>query len=205
MLYYRRGRRYIHVTNTVISFANWGMALLKGKYTGAVTSFCLAALLVSGCSLADRFGGRSARIAAAPVQTSGRLDSLWNSALKADTLFLSKEISSPGASLLPDSPPLRRGPASVVVLSPDTVWGWRVQLASAADKKTLEALVSRVEREFGASAYVDRIESGYALRIGAFAGMEAAADERDRAVSYGYKNAWIVQTRIPPHQFKREE
>ncbi len=192
--------------NTVISFAGGGKALLKGKHTGAVISFCLAALLVSGCSLAGRFGGGSARIAAAPVRTSGRLDSLWNSALKADTLFLSKETAPPGAAdLLPESPPLRRGPASVEVLSPDTVWGWRVQLASAAEKKTLEALVSRVEREFGVSAYLDRTESGYGLRIGAFTGMEAAGSERDRAVSYGYKNAWIVQTRIPPHQFKREE
>lgn len=180
---------------------NWGTILFEGKYTGTVTSFCLAALLVGGCSLADRFGGRSANVAPPPVRTVGRLDSLWNSDLKTDTLMLGKETSSPWASLLPEDLPIRRGPASVEVRSPDSIWGWRVQLASAPESKVLEELVSRVEREFGRSVYIDRTESGYALRIGAFDGIKAAGSERDRAISYGYKNAWIVQTRIPQHQF----
>ncbi len=167
----------------------------------------MVVMLVCGCNLVDRFGARSARIpAAVPVaQGTGRVDSLWNSSLPADTLFLAREVSPAGGRLLAVSPTVRRGPASAEVLIPDSVWGWRVQLASADDRRVLEALVARVEREFGTTAYIDYLGSVCALRIGAYDNMDKAGSERDRAISYGYKNAWIVQTRIPPHQFISEE
>jgi hypothetical protein len=166
----------------------------------------LTVVLTCGCSIADKFGSRSVQVPAAPVwQGADRVDSLWNSSLPADTLFLSRDLSAMDGSLLAGSEPVRRGPASAEVLYPDSVWGWRVQLASSTDRMVLDALVARVEREFGTKVYLDCLGSASVLRIGAFNAMENAASERDRAISYGYTNAWIVQTKIPPHQFISEE
>ncbi len=80
-----------------------------------------------------------------------------------------------------------------------------MQLASSSDRRTLETLVARVEREFGTAAYLDDNGGAFTLRIGAFDSMNVARSECDRAISYGYINAWIVQTMIPPYQFIREE
>jgi len=164
--------------------------------------------MTCGCNLAGRLGSRNAQVPVAPIQQStGKVDSLWNSSMPADTLFLAREVSPAEESLLAGGLPARRGPASVEVLNPDSVWGWRVQLASSSQdgRKVLEALVNRVEREFGSRAYIDCQGNGCALRIGAYDDMKEARSERDRAISYGYKNAWIVQTKIPLHQFISEE
>ena len=164
-----------------------------------------AVVATGGCGVMDCMR-LLRRPAAAPVmQSTGRLDSLWNSALPADTLFLAKTPAGAAEALLPAQPPLRRGPSSAEILSPEAVWGWRVQLASSTDKDELAGIVGRVEREFGTAVYLEELEGKYVLRIGAFDNLVSAGRERDRAVSYGYKNTWIVQTRIPPNQIQREE
>jgi len=161
----------------------------------------------SGCSMAGKFGQSAppAAVAPVPAPASGRVDSLFASSLPEDTLFLAEQPSTGTAPLLPLLAPLRKGPASLEVAGQDYVMGWRVQLASSADRKVLEKIVPRVEREFDSESYLVDFDGYSALRIGAFDNLDAAGRERDRAVSYGYKNAWIVQTRIPPHQIQREE
>ena len=122
-----------------------------------------------------------------------------------DTLFLSRTSAAPATNLLPVNAPLRRGPSSAEAVEPETLWGWRVQLASSPARKALEELVQSVEREFGSAAYLEDHDGVVTLRIGAFTSLQAAQRERDRAVTYGYKNAWIVQTPIPLHQFNHQE
>ena len=161
-----------------------------------------------GCGLTQRFGHRSAATTApapAAVSSAGRVDSLFSSGMPVDTLFLDEQPQVSSTALLPVETPLRMGPASAEIAGIDAVWGWRVQLASSSDRKALENMIGRVEREFGTSAYLVDLDKYYALRIGAFDNLESAGRERDRAVSYGYRNAWIVQTMIPPHQIQREE
>ena len=166
-----------------------------------------AAGMSSGCGLKERFGGPATRQAAVQpvIPAAGRVDSLFSSALPADTLFLAEQTGNASAPLAPDVAPLRLGPSSAEVIGQQAVWGWRVQLASSSDLEALETLVNRVEREFGSVAYLVDLGGYWVLRIGAFDNQDAAERERDRAVSYGYKNAWIVQTGIPPHQIQREE
>jgi len=168
----------------------------------------LAAVGVTGgCSLISKFSHRGASpvLPQQAVPVVSRVDSLFNSSLPADTLFLTERTGGEAAGLLPEVAPLRLGPSSAMVFGQDIVWGWRVQLASSSDKKVLESIISQVEREFDSPAYLVDLDGYWALRIGAFDNLESASRERDRAVSYGYKAAWIVQTGIPPHQIQREE
>jgi len=69
----------------------------------------------------------------------------------------------------------------------------------------LEAIVKRVEREFSTKAFVEEHGGRFVLRIGSFLHLDQAKAERDRAVSYGYKHAWIVQTDISFQEIKHKE
>lgn len=187
-----KGERIVKVMR--LGLTRTGIAII-------VVTLCLSA----GCSLASRFEHSAPPPAPVAMTASGRVDSLFNSALPADTLFPAGQPSAGRLPLTPLVTPLRKGPASLEIAGQDYVMGWRVQLASSPDRKVLEDIVARVEREFGSESYLVDFDGYSALRIGAFDNLEAAGRERDRAVSYGYKNAWIVQTRIPPYQIQREE
>jgi len=132
------------------------------------------------------------------------LDSLWQAGLPVDTVIL--EQRSPEDYVPTDNRAVfRRGPSSVQVGMPAKIRGYRVQLASSESRQDLEAIVQRVEREFSTRAYLEEQGGRYALRIGSFIRLNQAQAERDRAISYGYKHAWIVQTDISFHETQHKE
>ena len=174
-----------------------------------VTRGLILLLLLAGNSLFTGCAGLKARLsalrhhpqpAAAMQEVVSPLDSLWRSALPVDTVVLEERPA--GAAEQTEYKPV---PAPADLVTPGKAWGYRVQLASSADKKELEALLARVEREFGARPVLEESEGRYSLRIGSFRSSEAAELEQKRALSYGYKYAWIVQTQIPLEDFKPEE
>ena len=132
------------------------------------------------------------------------LDSLWRAGIPVDTVILT-ERSREGYLSTDNRAVFRRGPSSVEVGMPAKIRGYRVQLASSDSRRDLEALLQRVEREFSTTAYLEEQDGRYALRIGSFIRLEQAQAERDRAVSYGYKHAWIVQTDISFHEIQHKE
>ncbi|OGF98153.1 MAG: hypothetical protein A2Z86_07235 [Candidatus Glassbacteria bacterium GWA2_58_10] len=175
------------------------------KFNGGGCLFLLLSgvLLLSGCA------GLKARLSAlrhhpqpapAAQEVVSPLDSIWRSAVPVDTVIL-QERPAEAAGQTEHNP----APAPAELVAPGKAWGYRVQLASSADKKELEVLLARVEREFGTRPALEESAGRYSLRIGSFRNLEAAEFERQRALSYGYKFAWIVQTQIPHEDFKPEE
>ncbi|HUU29455.1 MAG TPA: SPOR domain-containing protein [archaeon] len=123
------------------------------------------------------------------------MDSLWLAPLPVDTVVLQERARvNSGAPAV--SPERRRGPSSAQVGSVDRVWGYRVQLASAEKKEELQTLCLRVEREFGTTAYLEKLGGRYCLRVGDYLDKTEAEEQRLRAVSFGFKHAWIVQALI---------
>ena len=177
-----------------------------------VTRGLILLLLLAGNSLFTGCADLKARLSAirnlrhhwqpatAVQEVVSPLDSLWRSALPVDTVVLEERPAGTA-----EQTKYNPAPAPAEIVSPGKAWGYRVQLASSANKKELEALLARVEREFGTRPVLEELEGRYSLRIGSFRSMEAAETERKRAFSYGYKYAWIVQTQIPLEDFKPEE
>lgn len=164
---------------------------------------CLA--VVSGCSsLKAKLGGKPVAPEPAATHVASVLDSLWQAELPVDTVIL-EERSRDEYTPTDNKSVFRRGPSSVEVGVPAKIRGYRVQLASSDSRKELGAIVKRVEREFSTRAYLEEYDSRYALRIGSFIRLDQAQAERDRAVSYGYKHAWIVQTDISFQEIQHKE
>jgi uncharacterized protein YceK len=168
-----------------------------------VLAGCLT--LASGCSsLRAKLGGKPGAEEPVASHAPSVLDSLWRAGLPVDTVILTERSRE---DYLPtdNRAVFRRGPSSVELGMPAKIRGYRVQLASSDSRQDLEALLPRVEREFSTTAYLEEQDGRYALRIGSFIRLEQAQAERDRAVSYGYKHAWIVQTDISFHEIQHKE
>lgn len=161
--------------------------------------------MASGCSsMKAKLGGKPGSPEPAATHTASVLDSLWRTGLPVDTVIL-EERSREDYSSAGNNASFRRGPASVELGVPEKIRGYRVQLASSESRKDLEAIVNQVEREFSTRAYLEEHDSRYVLRIGSFIRLDQAQAERDRAVSYGYKHAWIVQTNISLDEIQHKE
>jgi hypothetical protein len=175
-----------------------------GSHAGRGSVLCAALVLAltfstAGCSAVSRVRTALERKPAAPpARVVSRLDSLASAGLPVDTLLLAGEP----ARLWPSAPGAADeywlGPASAEVGPLARVQGWRVQLASSEKKQELESLVPGVERELGARVYLENLGTRYCLRVGDFRNREQADSERLRAVSFGFKHAWVVQTLIAP-------
>ncbi len=164
---------------------------------------CLA--VVSGCSsLKAKLGGKPGAPEPAATHVASVLDSLWLAGLPVDTVIL-EERSREDYTPTDNRAVFRRGPASVEVGRPAKIRGYRVQLASSDSLNDLEVIVKKVEREFSTRAYLEEYDGRYVLRIGSFIRLNQAQAERDRAVSYGYKHAWIVQTDISFQEIQHKE
>ena len=160
----------------------------------------LLSLIGSGCSilrnLKELKAGRKEETAQPSVVYS-RLDSLWREQLPADTILLTpRKDEGPTAS--ESIKKTWMGPGSADLDSYGPVPGYRVQLASDEKREELEPLLRKVEREMKTKAYLEFQGGRYALRIGDFLAKVEAQIERKRAVSFGYKHAWVVQTKVLP-------
>jgi hypothetical protein len=131
------------------------------------------------------------------------MDSLWQAPLPVDTVIL-EERSGKSPQSTDNIFENRHGPASAEIGPAAGAMGYRVQLASAEIKKDLETLALGVEREFETKVYLDKFGDRFYLRIGDFLEKSRAQALREKAVSYGYRHAWIVQTpiSIPASQLK---
>jgi len=135
--------------------------------------------------------------AAQPTVVDSRLDSLWREQLPADTILLTPRKDD-GSTASESIQKIWRGPGSADLDNRGPVSGYRVQLASAEKSEELEPLLRKVEREMKTKAYMEFHGGRYTLRIGDFIDKTEAEIERKRAVSFGYKHAWVVQTKVSP-------
>ncbi|MEA2063200.1 MAG: hypothetical protein U9P14_05855 [Gemmatimonadota bacterium] len=181
------------------------LILFGGYYRMGAVALCavfLMILSVTGCGLLAKVRSVTARKPAqdtTPVAAVSRLDSLWGAELPADTLVLETESVGGKPQEAANGERWMLG-TGVVDLSAGKsgaeVPGYRVQLASADKRGALEKMKLKVEREMKTAAYLDSLGGRFTLRIGDFREKKRAEVEKQRAVSYGYEHAWIVQTKV---------
>jgi hypothetical protein len=179
---------------------------ITGKKNASARAFFLKGLVIflalgmcieAGCSaFSSRFGGQNKKEVPEPVSlTPSLLDSLWRAPLPVDTVVLAERHSAPVQAPV-SRYEYRLGPASAEISNSAQVPGYRVQLASAEEREILDTMRLSVERELETRAYVEKHYDLFTLRIGDYIRHADAEAKRRQAVSYGFKNAWIVQTFI---------
>lgn len=176
----------------------------KRKYKGyaatAVALGLIIGLFGSGCSALRALKNirpLERKEAGQPAAVHSRLDSLWQSSVPADTVVLTPRPEK-SLIILDEVYKGAREPGHADLGAEASAQGYRVQLASAESREELEPLLLKIEREMQRKAYLEFRGDRYTLRIGDFRDLDDAEAERKRAVSYGYKHAWIVQTGVLP-------
>ena len=140
---------------------------------------------------------REAKVVEQSTAVPSRLDSLWRSQVPVDTVVLSPREKQ-SSEIYNGAYKGIREPGHADLGAEASIQGYRVQLASAESREELEPLLIKIEREMQRTAYLEFRGDRYTLRIGDFQDKAVAEAERKRAVSYGYKHAWIVQTEVLP-------
>ena len=177
-----------------------GRYILPGIPVKAVVLVLFFGILSSGCAALSslrEIGSWKKKPAAEPETVYSRLDSLWNERMPVDTVLLStrkEEETSEYRGIMNK----RGGTGYVDLADKRTVPGYRVQLASAERSEELEPMLPKIRREMKTEAYLEFHGDRYTVRIGDFLNKDEVEIEKKRAVSFGYKHAWIVQTKVTP-------
>jgi rare lipoprotein A len=104
----------------------------------------------------------------------------------------------PGA---PAEPPVDAAPREPAATSGDapasggeTAWIWRVQIFASPDRAQAERTAREASERLGQPYVLDRENSLYKVRLGAFASESEAEPLKRRAVIEGYSGAFRVRT-----------
>ncbi len=177
-----------------------GHYILSGIPVKALVLVLLFGILSSGCAALRslrEIGSWKKKPAAEPKTVYSRMDSLWNEEMPVDTVLLSKRKEE-GMSGYRGIKNKRGGTGYVDLADNLAMPGYRVQLASAESSEELEPMLPKIRREMQTEAYLEFHGDRYTVRIGDFLNKDEAEIEKKRAVSFGYKHAWIVQTKVTP-------
>ncbi len=107
------------------------------------------------------------------------------------------------AAALPSLPPtpevaVAPPPAAVPSAPQGSVYGFRVQIFASSTEKNAMKIVDDARTAFSGRVYVEHVAPYYKVRIGDCLTKEDADVLKTKAVSLGYRGAFIVETMINP-------
>jgi hypothetical protein len=100
----------------------------------------------------------------------------------------------------PTPPPIAAMvPTSAVPAAPQgSVYGFRVQIFASSTEKNAMKIVDDARTAFGGRIYIEHLAPYFKVRIGDCLTKEDALVLKDKAVSQGYRGAFVVETMINP-------
>jgi outer membrane biosynthesis protein TonB len=119
-------------------------------------------------------------------------------------------ITPPAAAEEPVAPALAPAPtpapATALVPTPSeipaspqgSIYGFRVQIFASSTEKNAMKIVDDARSSFGGKVYVEHLAPYYKVRVGDCLTKEDAQLLKTKAVSMGYRGAFIVETMINP-------
>jgi hypothetical protein len=87
---------------------------------------------------------------------------------------------------------------SASVSNQGSIYGFRVQIFASSTEKNAMKIVDDARISFGGKIYIEHLAPYYKVRIGDCLTKEDAQVLKDKAVSQGYRGAFIVETMINP-------
>jgi hypothetical protein len=84
------------------------------------------------------------------------------------------------------------------VMAPQKVYGFRVQIFASSTKDGAERVAGDARAVFTERVYVEYIAPYYKVRVGDFLTAEDVERLKDKALSMGYRGAFIVETMVTP-------
>jgi hypothetical protein len=87
---------------------------------------------------------------------------------------------------------------SAPALPQGSVYGFRIQIFASSTEKNAMKIVDDARVNFGGKVYIEHLAPYYKVRVGDCLTKEDAQVLKDKAVSQGYRGAFIVETMINP-------
>jgi hypothetical protein len=84
------------------------------------------------------------------------------------------------------------------VMAPQKVYGFRVQIFASSTRDGAERVAGDARAVFSEPVYVEYIAPYYKVRVGDLLTAEDVEQLKDRALSMGYRGAFIVETMVTP-------
>uniref|UniRef100_A0A7C4TB91 SPOR domain-containing protein n=1 Tax=candidate division WOR-3 bacterium TaxID=2052148 RepID=A0A7C4TB91_UNCW3 len=99
----------------------------------------------------------------------------------------------------PPAPPVAKPTAPMVPsVAPQTVYGFRVQIFASTTQRNASRVADDARSVFGGKVYIEYVPPYYKVRIGDCLTKEEAETLKNRALSAGYRGAFVVETMITP-------
>jgi hypothetical protein len=99
-------------------------------------------------------------------------------------------VTSPVAAMVPT-------PSAPATLQ-GSVYGFRVQIFASSTEKNAMKIVDDARTAFGGRIYIEHLAPYYKVRIGDCLTKEDAQILKDKAITQGYRGAFVVETMINP-------
>lgn len=103
-------------------------------------------------------------------------------------------------AVAPITPPPK--PVAPVVpapsVAPKAIYGFRVQIFASSTERNALRVADDARSSFGGRVYIEHVPPYYKVRIGDCLTREEAEVLKNRALSFGYRKAFVVETMITP-------
>ncbi len=108
------------------------------------------------------------------------------------------EVSIAPPPLPPAPTPVPSAPAPTPSVAPKAVYGFRVQIFASSNQKNATRIADDARSSFGGKVYIEHIPPYYKVRVGDCLTQEEALTLKNKALSLGYRGAFVVETMINP-------
>ena len=105
------------------------------------------------------------------------------------------ERSIPAPPVAEPYVPPRKEPA---VMAPQKVYGFRVQIFASSTEENASRVAADAREVFGERVYVEYVAPYYKVRVGDYLTSEEVEPLKNKALSLGYRGAFIVETMVTP-------
>lgn len=104
----------------------------------------------------------------------------------------------PPAPTVPSAPTPPPAPTVAPSASPGNIYGFRVQIFASSTQKNASRVADDARSAFGGKVYIEYVPPYYKVRVGDCLTKEEAETLKNRALSLGYRGAFVVETMISP-------
>jgi hypothetical protein len=84
------------------------------------------------------------------------------------------------------------------VMAPQKVYGFRVQIFASSTEENASQVAADAREVFSDRVYVEYVAPYYKVRVGDYLTHEEVEPLKDKALSLGYRGAFIVETMVTP-------
>lgn len=161
--------------------------------------FLILLFLISSCTVAQKSvtPDQETQNPAKPAQQKSRFDESFDPlSLDDDDWVIQKKQHSGAIRIEEVSDSLDHGHGNRKINKEQVIFGFRVQLYSTSDYYEAMAVRDEAGTKLGDDIYVDYEQPYYKVRAGNFTDRQKAEEARSLAKSFGYTDAWIIQTNV---------